>query len=258
MTSFLDPALGALLGAWFWHGAIVFLRVAAMVSVFPAFGEQMIPVRVRLGVALAFTFVAAPALPQFPVPETPMHFLGYLATESVAGLALGVAVRFFAHALQTAGSIAAQSTSLAQMLGGAGIDPMPAIGAVLFWAGMALAMMLGLHVRAAEFMIHSYQLLPAGQFPDAAMLSQWGVERVSKSFSLAFTLAAPFVITSVIYNLTLGIINRAMPQLMVAMVGAPVITFGGLAILMIGAPMILNTWIEALSGFFADPGGALK
>jgi flagellar biosynthetic protein FliR len=229
-----------------------------MVTVFMAFGEQAIPVQIRLAIALAFTFVVAPALPAFPVPQSTGHFMGYIATETLAGVSLGVAVRFMAHALQTAGSIAAQSTSLAQMLGGAGVDPMPAVGAVLFWAGMALAMMLGLHVRAAEFMIYSYQLLPAGQFPDAGMLSEWGVGRVSKAFALGFTLSAPFVITAVIYNLTLGIINRAMPQLMVAMVGAPVITFGGLVILMVGAPMILNTWSEALNGFFADPGGALR
>ncbi len=258
MTPFLDPGLVAFLGAWFWHGAIVFLRIGAMVSVFPAFGEQVVPVHVRLAVALAFTFVVAPALPVFSVPQEPLHFLKYLGTETLAGLALGIAVRFFVHALQTAGSIAAQSTSLAQMLGSAGIDPMPAIGAVLFWAGIALAMMLGLHVRAAEFMIYSYQLLPAGELPDASMLSQWGVERVSKSFALGFTLAAPFVITAVIYNLALGIISRAMPQLMVAMIGAPVITWGGLIILMVGAPMILNTWTEALTAFFANPGGALK
>ena len=258
MTAFLDPALAGLLGAGFWHGAIVFLRVAAIASVFPAFGEQMVPLRVKLAVALAFTFVVAPALPLFPVPQGIASLAGYVATETLIGLALGICVRFFSHAIQTAGSIAAQSTSLAQMLGGAGIDPMPALGAVLFWAGMALAMILGLHVRAAEFMIYSYQLLPAGQFPDAGMLSEWGVSRVSKAFALGFTLAAPFVITAVIYNLTLGIINRAMPQLMVAMVGAPVITFGGFVILLVGAPMILNTWSEALMGFFANPGGALR
>ena len=258
MTGFLDPGLVALLGAGFWHGAIVFLRVSTMVSVLPAFGEQLVPVHVRLALALAFTFVVAPAVPALGVPQSVGGFGLYVFTETIVGLALGIGVRFFFHALQTAGSIAAQSTSLAQMLGGAGIDPMPAVGAVMFWAGAALAMILGLHIHAAEFMIYSYQLFPAGQFLDAGMLSEWGVARVSRSFALAFTMAAPFVIGAVIYNLTLGIVNRAMPQLMVAMVGAPVVTFGGLVILMVGIPMILNTWSEALFGFFANPGGALQ
>ena len=72
---------------------------------------------------------------------------------------------------------------------------------------------------------------------------------------MAFTLAAPFLITAVIYNLALGVINRAMPQLMVAFVGAPVITFGGLFILMVGSPVILDVWVRALMTFLANPGG---
>lgn len=71
---------------------------------------------------------------------------------------------------------------------------------------------------------------------------------------MGFSLAAPFLIGSMVYNLTLGVINRAMPALMVAFVGAPVVTFGGLAILMVASPMILDIWSTALMGFFANPG----
>lgn len=252
----LPPELVLLLGAGFWHAAIVFLRVAAMVSVLPAMGELYVPARVKLAIAAAFTFVVAPALPVFPEPDGVMQYARFAATEALVGLALGIAVRMFVLALQTAGTMAAQSTSLSQVLGGIGAEPMPALGAVLMISGVTLAVMMGLHVRVAELMIHSYKLFPAGQFPAAAGLTEWGVSRVSQSFSLAFTLAAPFVITAVIYNLALGVINRAMPQLMVAMVGAPVITFGGLFILMIGSPMILDTWSRALIAFFADPGGS--
>ena len=114
--------------------------------------------------------------------------------------------------------------------------------------------MLDFHIHAAQLMIRSYDLFPVGRFPDAAGLSEWGVHRVSATFAQAFTLAAPFLITAVIYNLTLGVINRAMTQLMVVFVGAPVITFGGLSILMIGAPMMLEVWGRNLLMFFADPG----
>ncbi len=61
-------------------------------------------------------------------------------------------------------------------------------------------------------------------------LARWGLAQVSRSFALAFSLAAPFVIAGLLYNVALGVINRAMPQLMVAMVGAPAITLGGIAL----------------------------
>lgn len=255
--NFLPPELVLLLGGGFWHAMIVFLRVSAMVSVLPAMGELYVPGRVKLAIAAAFTFVVAPALPAFPAPDGAIGFARFVATEAIIGLAIGVGVRFFVMALQTAGTMAAQSTSLSQVLGGIGAEPMPALGAILMISGVALAAMMGLHVRVAELLIRSYQMFPAGQFPAAAGLTGWGVFRVSQSFSLSFTLAAPFVVTAVIYNLALGVINRAMPQLMVAMVGAPVITFFGLVILMVGSPLILDVWSRALMTFFVNPGGGM-
>jgi flagellar biosynthetic protein FliR len=102
-------------------------------------------------------------------------------------------------------------------------------------------------------MIQSYDIFPVGLRPEAAGFSQWGIFRISQSFAMAFTLAAPFVVTAVIYNLTLGLINRAMPQLMVFFIGAPAITFGGLVILAIGSPLILVVWSRGLSEFIMNP-----
>ena len=152
-------------------------------------------------------------------------------------------------------AIAAQATSLSQLLGGATADPAPAMGHVLVVGGLALAVMSGLHVRATELLIRSYELFPTGALPDARDLGLWGVGRIARAFKLAFMLAAPFAIASLIYYLTLGVINRAMPQLMVAFVGAPVITLGGLFLLFAGAPLMLSVWTEALNGFLSDPTG---
>ncbi len=241
-----------------WHGFLIFLRVGPIMALMPAFSEQSVPPRVKLILALAFTLVVAPAIQPFG-SGTPGSFTDlalYLATETIAGLAVGIGVRLFVLALQTAGAIAAQSTSLSQLLGGAASEPLPAIGHVLVISGLALAMMTGLHIRMAQLIVLSYEILPAGQFPDSRVLAAWGTGNVARAFSLAFTLAAPFVILSVLYNITLGVINRAMPQLMVAFVGAPVITAGGLIMLLLMSPLMLSVWIESLNLFLGNPFGA--
>lgn len=252
----LPPEFDTWLTASFWQAGVVFLRVSALVSLLPAFGERSVPVRVKLGVAVAFTLIVAPAVPGLAVPKDFSTFGGFAVTEVTVGLALGLGVRMFVLALQTAGAIAAQATSLSQLLGGASADPAPAMGHVLVVGGLALAVMSGLHVRAAELLVHSYELFPAGQFPDPRGLSHWGVGRIAEAFGLAFMLAAPFAIASLIYYLALGVINRAMPQLMVAFVGAPVITLGGLFLLFAGAPLMLTIWTEALEGFMSNPTAA--
>ncbi len=238
-------------------GLATFLRVGAAMALLPAFGERSIPERIRLALAIAFTLIVAPAAAPVlrPVIAGTQTLPLWLFGEAIAGLAIGAVIRLFVLALQTAGTIAAQSTSLAQIFGGQVVDPQPAMGHVLWVGGLALAVMFGLHVRLAEVMILSYAVFPPGVLPGAGLVSDWGIANISRTFSLAFTLAAPFVIASLIYNVALGVINKAMPQLMVAFVGAPAITLGGLILLALTAPLLLETWRDALFAFLGDPFG---
>lgn len=238
---------------YLWHGIAVFLRVGPLVSMLPAFGERTVPARIKLVIVLCFVLIVAPAVPRLSVPAGFDALTVLVFTETLAGLMLGIGIRLFILALQTAGSIAAQSTSLSQILGGAAADPLPAMGYILIIGGIALAVMAGLHIKAATLVILSYDLLPMGKLPSAQVLSSWGVSKVADAFALSFTLAAPFVILSVVYNLALGVINKAMPQLMVAFVGAPLITAGGLLVLLLASPFMLEHWLGALDGYLANP-----
>jgi flagellar biosynthetic protein FliR len=224
-------------------------------ALLPGFGEASVPMRIRLMLAAGFTAVVFPAV-SGEIAASAVLNLGAVLIEAGAGLALGVGFRLFVFALQIAGTIAAQSTSLAQLTGGASPEPLPAMGHLLTMAGIAVAVASGLHLQAARALIVSYEVLPAGRLPEAADLARWGVGGIARAFALALSLAAPFVIAALVYNLALGAINRAMPQLMVAFVGAPAMTFGGLVLLFLVTPGALALWQEALAGFGADPFGA--
>jgi flagellar biosynthetic protein FliR len=252
MTSQI-AALLDISNAMLWHGIAVFLRVGALVALLPAFGERTVPARIKLVIIMCFVLIVAPAAPRGNMAPSMDSLIWLTMTETLSGLLLGLGVRLFILALQTAGSIAAQATSLSQILGGAAVDPLPAMGYILIIGGIALAVLTGLHVKAAMLIIMSYNFMPMGELPLGYVVSSWGVAQVARAFALAFTLAAPFVIISVIYNLALGAINKAMPQLMVAFVGAPVITAGGLFILFLAAPYILLHWVTALDAYLANP-----
>ena len=239
-----------------WSAVVVFLRVGSAMALLPAFGEQAVPQRVRLVLALAFTAVVAPSVSS-QIPEPELGLALPLAVEVVVGLMLGIGLRLFVLALQMAGTIAAQAMSLSQLFGGTGPEPQPAVANLLVMGGLALAVMAGLHVRIAQLLIFSYEMLPPGKFPEAADLARWGVSQISRAFSLAFSLAAPFTIAALLYNIALGVINRAMPTLMVTFVGAPALTIGGLILLAVVAPPALAIWVEGLQGFLANPFPAL-
>lgn len=254
LGQFLDLTEAALTGF-----ILVFARVGGVMALLPAFGEQLIPARVRLGVTVAFAMVVWPMLagqgPGIGAPaEAARPFLAMLITEALVGLLLGIGIRLLVFALQFAGTIIAQSTSLSQILGG-GVtpDPMPAMGALLALAGMTLAVATGLHIKAALLIARSYEVLPMGLAPSGSDVATWGVARVAAAFALGFSLAAPFVIAAFAYNLALGAINRAMPQLMVSFIGAPAATAGGMLLLLLAAGMILRHWNAALDVVLADP-----
>lgn len=255
MTELLD-AVGGLFGQAALVSGVAFLRIGAAMALLPGFGEATVPARVKLSLALAFTAIVAPAVFAVIAPRTgtAAALLACLATETLVGLALGLVLRLAVLALEIAGTIAAQSASLSQMFG-AGGEPMPAISHLLVVAGLALAMTAGLHARIAGVLILSYDILPPGAFPDAETIRGWSIAHVAHAFAIAFGLAAPFVIASAVYNVALGAINRAMPQLMVSFVGAPALTLGALALLAIAAPAALSLWLGMLDALLADPFG---
>ena len=63
---------------------------------------------------------------------------------------------------------------------------------------------------------------------------------------------------SIVYNVTLGVLNKAMPQLMVVLVGAPAITFLALVVLAATAPALLEAWRTAFAAALLDPADGLR
>lgn len=234
----LDPAV------------LVFLRIGAMMALMPAFGEQMVPARVRLVLALAFSTVVFPAV----APQTPPTLtLTAAAIEVAVGLTLGIGLRLLVLALQFAGSIAAQSASLSQLFASAGAEPQPAVSTLFTVSALALTVQGGLHIRAAELMILSYDLFPVGDWPRAGAAADWGVAQVARATALAFTLAAPFVLAALVWNLALGVMNRAMPMLPVSFLGAPALSLGALAVTALTATAVLTIWQGVLDQFLVAP-----
>ncbi len=237
---------------------MVFLRIGSAMAFLPALGESPVPVRIRLVLALALTLVVAPAVaPLFAErPGTASGLLLGAAGEVLFGLAAGLALRLMIIALQVAGAIAAQSTSLSQVFGGMIADPQPAFGKILTVAGLALFVLLKLHVAVVAYLIQTYHLLPPWNLLAGPELIPWGLSEIARAFRLGFVLAGPFVAASLIYNVALGAINRAMPQLMVSFVGAPAITAGGLVLLALASPGMMSVWAGAVSRIAANPFGA--
>ena len=249
----MNEALAALLElgqTQLWLGFLVFLRIGTAVALMPGFGEAAVAVRVRLVLALGLTVVVAPTvnLPQtLSIPDASLA-ISVVLSEMATGAILGLSIRFLTQALLIAGSIAAQATSLAQLFGNALAEgPQPTISLLLYWAGLCLLMSVNAPVHIVTALAATYDLSPIGAGLGSEWMLGWSRQAFAEAFSIAFTLAAPFVLAALLYNVALGVINRAMPQLMVAFVGAPALTAGGLILLAVASPVLLSVWYAAFA-----------
>ncbi len=242
-----------------WFG--IFTRVAAVAFLLPGIGEKGVPTRIKLGGALALSAIVAPMIvPQVaPVLTTPAETFRVIGAEVMAGLFIGVSIRLLIFVIQIAGTVAAQSLAVAQMFGGVATpEPEPIIATFLTLAVIALALAAGLHVKVALALTASYDIAPFGLALPAADVGNWAAQSGRAAIDMAIGLALPFLVLSFIYNLSLGAINRAMPQLMVAFIGAPAITGMGIGLLLIVTPVILNAWLDAFDSVIADPFEVLR
>jgi len=239
----------------------VFARVGAVAFLLPGLGERGLPVRIRLTGALALTLLLTPVIVSLaPLsPGTPVDLVRVLAAEALVGLIIGLAFRLLVYALQIAGMVAAQHLSVAQMFGaGVAPEPEPTIATLLAFGGITLALMAGLHVHVVATLASYYDVFPFGEFPDGGDLADWATRRIAETFALGVTLAAPFVAIGFSYNLALGALNRAMPQLLVALVGVPGLVWIGMVVLALVLPALMDEWMMRLGLVFRDPLGGLR
>ena len=239
----------------FWvAAALVFLRVGGMIALLPALGDMLLPLRVRLAVLVAMTIIIAPALAMQNAAVQNLDLqIELLLFEPIIGLMLGFSLRLLILALQIAGSIAAQSISLSQLFSGTAAEPQPMISTLLVMAATALFVMMGGLHHAVALVLHSYQLIGPGSLPNAGEMALWAHRQGSDMIAQGFVFASPFLLAGLLYNLALGVINRAMPALMVMFIGAPALTWGGLILLALVAPLILQQWQALLAQSLSQP-----
>lgn len=225
-----------------------FLRIGTFFLLAPGLGEVLLPKRLRLSAALAFTSAA------FPISLTgqaEFSFL-WLVVEPLIGFFFGISIRLFVISIRTAGTIIAQSVSLSQFMGNPSSEPSTAIAEILALGGLALLFSIGMPVHLLIFLKTSYEIFPLGEPFALARSVQRIVAHSDYITILALRVAMPFLILSLIYNVALGVINKAMPQMMVMLVGAPAVTGLGLLLLAVLIGDILDLWATAFVDFISS------
>jgi len=195
---------------------MVFLRVSAMLSVFPVFSAANFPVQLRLALGVLLAALICPVLPTTLVQNQDLWGLvGSMAMEVGIGLTLGFASRMIFFALDMAAAII--STEIGLQLPSS-VNPMSgaqtnSAGTILYYLAAMLWLNLDMHHWMLVGLQKTYTYLPLGGAHLSGALMTDMIARTSQTFLIALQLSAPIMAVSFIISLVFSVLGRAVPQM---------------------------------------------
>jgi flagellar biosynthetic protein FliR len=235
---------------------LTFARIGTMVMLLPGIGEQNMPARVRLTIALVLTAVLLPAHQKaYSVDLTALGpVLVMLFQEIIIGAVLGLTARLAISALQIAGSVVAQQMGLGFVTA---IDPTQGqqgmlVGNFLTLLGVTLVFATDLHHLVIEALNDSYTLFQPGEMPLVGDVAQHVTQIVTTAFRIGIQLAAPFLVFGLLFHLGLGVLSRLMPQMQVFFIGLPLSIMLGMLLLLVVVGAMMGTFVGYLEGILGN------
>jgi len=215
------------------NGLLAFLRVSAMLAVFPIFSATNFPVQLRLALGAMLAGLISPALPSGLAHARDLWgWVGLMSIEVGVGLLFGFVSRMIFFALDMAGAIITSEIGLSLP---PSMNPMSgtqttAPGVILYYLAAMLWLSLDLHHWMLAGLMKTYAWLPVGgaHLSDACVMDI--VARTSQTFVIALQLAAPIMAVSFIVSLVFSVLGRAVPQMNVFHESFTIRTLAGLSV----------------------------
>lgn len=235
---------------------LAFGRIGTMVMLLPGIGEQSMPSRVRLAIALVLTAILMPAHEKAYTIDlnSIAPVLVMLVQEIIVGAVLGLTARLAISALQVAGTVVAQQMGLGFVTA---VDPTQnqqgvLIGNFLSVLGVTLVFATDMHHLVIAALNDSYSIFRPGEMPLTGDVAQHITQVIAASFRIGVQLAAPFLAFGLLFNLGLGVLSRLMPQMQVFFIGLPLSILLGLLLLVLVIGAMMGTFVGYLEGVLGN------
>lgn len=240
---FTDAQIGAWVGSFLWP----LFRVASFFMVIPIIGTQLVPMRVRLGLAILVTLAIAPMLG--PVPQVDAISLE-AAMVTLQQIFIGTLMGFMFVLLMQLFTVMGQMVAMQMGLGFASmVDPSNGVSTAVLSQIILVAITLMFlamngHLVMIEVIVESFKAWPIsstiigeGSISKAIVWDM--IMRINWLFAAALLLALPAITAVLIVNLSFGVMTRAAPQMNIFSLGFPIGMIFGLFIVWVSSSELL-------------------
>lgn len=229
---------------------LAFCRIGGCFMTLPGFSSSRISGNIRLLLCVGLSMALLPILWDSIYPKVkssePVMVVGLIFSETIIGMVYGYIARFFTLGMQFTGTIIGNAIGLSAPGGAEVIEDTQEnqIANFLMFSGLLILFMLDFHHIVLIALVDSYALTPVGALIDSQKILITLTDTLRESMTLTLRLATPFILYSLMFNISVGLINKLAPQIPVYFISTPFLLAGGLFMFYLS--------VAALVGQFTD------
>ena len=241
----------------------VLARILGFMIVAPFFGGMNIPMTARVGFSVILATVTTPYVDGVVGPALVLALKGngsfdyvlLLVNQVLVGLFLGFCGSFIFYAVESAGRVidTQRGSNITDIIAPQTGERTSPTGQFLMMVALVIFLVSGLHMEMLKGFLNTFEVFPptlglewlgdpiqaSSQRPELTSAIKTFAEMSGSSLLLTLQIAAPAMITLMLTDILLGIINRGAPQVNVFALSQIVKGPIGIAALMIA---LLPTW----------------
>jgi flagellar biosynthetic protein FliR len=228
---------------------LVLSRVGGLFVLAPVFSAAMIPMRLKLTLAMAISLALMPiAMHGQTVPLDMGAYLLLLLKEIGMGLVFAFPMALIGASVQAGASILDTliGFSFSSILDPVNNQQTAILGQFYtLFAVLVLLMSGGDHIMI-EGLGASYRALPITAYPHIGGLTMGMLTGFAQVWAIGLEIAAPALVALVITDAAIGLVSRAVPQMNVFVVGMPAKILVGMTVIAATLPFVSNQIQDAL------------
>jgi flagellar biosynthesis protein FliR len=219
---------------WLAQVAPVALRVGGLLTFCPFLGDRAVPSRIKVGLLIALTALLFPVVQLRPAPLGPVNWLQMVLGELLVGLLIGFSLQVVFEGMQFAGQISGiqLGLSLATLFDPQSEADSTALPVFYNLITLLIFLQLDVHHWVLRGLERSFEYLPVGSAVVTHLLSRELLRVMGALFVLGIQIAAPILLATFMIDIVMSFLSKASPQLPAMLLGIPVKSLTGYALLM--------------------------
>ncbi|KAA0699532.1 flagellar type III secretion system protein FliR [Neorhizobium sp. P12A] len=229
---------------------LTFCRIGTCVMVLPGFSSGRLPPQIRLFLALTMSLAVMPMLWSTIYPKASAGdatYVGLIFSETLIGLMYGLMARLYTLGLQFLGTVISTMIGLSSPSGPDILDDSSetTVTALINLCAMMVLFILDFHHYVFRALIDSYSVVPFGGHIEVRATLVSVTDTLEQTTFIMLRLASPFILYALMFQFSIGFINKLAPHVPVYFISTPYLVMGGLFMLYLSIAELVTQFSDS-------------